>query len=105
MIGEKYVNTDCYLDGSWVGDDQGPFVADDYDNARSTGTESGDYLAPMQDTPGFDGWYRFGSAHSDGFNMALCDASVRTISYDITESVHRRLSNRKDGEPIDPKDY
>jgi prepilin-type N-terminal cleavage/methylation domain-containing protein len=105
MIGEKYDDPDCYVDGSWVGDDQGPFIADDYDNARSAGDEGGNYLAPMQDTPGVQGSYHFGSAHADGFNMSLCDASVRMISYDVSETIHRRLCNRKDGNPVDPKDY
>jgi prepilin-type N-terminal cleavage/methylation domain-containing protein len=105
MIGEKCVSPDDYLNGSWVGDDQGPFVSDDYDNARSAGDEGGNYLAPMQDTPGVTPSYNFGSAHADGFNMSLCDASVRMIRYDVNETVHRHLCNRKDGFPIDSKEY
>jgi hypothetical protein len=117
MIGEKGVNPDCYTDGSWVGDDQGPFISDDYDNARTAGMElpnpaspsspsnQGAYLAPLQDTPGIDPGYRFGSAHSDGFNMSLCDASVKFINYTIGEPVHRHLANRQDGEAIDAKDF
>ena len=105
MIGEKYIDPDCYYDGSWIGDDQGPFISDDYDNARAASDESGNYLAPAQDTPGLTRSYEFGSAHSNGFNMSLCDGSVRFINYTIAPTVHRCLANRKDGMPIDSKDF
>ena len=45
--------------------------------------------------------YNFGSAHLAGFNMALCDGSVRTISYSIDLMTHIHLANRKDGNRID----
>ena len=35
----------------------------------------------------------------------MCDGSVQTISYDIDYEVHRRLHNRKDGEPVDHSQY
>jgi prepilin-type processing-associated H-X9-DG protein len=55
--------------------------------------------------PGFDFRLRFGSPHSSGCNFAFCDGSVRTVSYQIDPEVHRRLGNRKDGLPIDGKQY
>ena len=105
MIGEKYVEPEVYDTGTWYGDDQGPFIADDWDTARAAGGLSGAYVAPKQDTSGWQGSFEFGSAHASGFNMSLCDASVRLISYAIKPDVHRHLANRKDGFAIDPKDF
>jgi prepilin-type processing-associated H-X9-DG protein len=99
LAGEKYVMPDCYANGTDIGDDQGPYTADDRDTIRwaSFGLNSGDYLAPMRDRSGFDNQgFRYGSAHSSSFNVALCDGSVHSIGYDISEAVHRQLCNRKD---------
>jgi prepilin-type N-terminal cleavage/methylation domain-containing protein/prepilin-type processing-associated H-X9-DG protein len=41
----------------------------------------------------------FGSAHSSGFNMALCDGSVKNVNFAINPLVHQQLGNRFDGEP------
>jgi hypothetical protein len=32
--------------------------------------------------------------------MAFCDGSVRSMSFEIEELVHRRLSNRGDGNAV-----
>ena len=45
MIGEKYANPDAYNTALWYGDDQGPFVGDDWDTSRAAGDEGGNYLA------------------------------------------------------------
>ena len=105
MIGEKYINPDVYTTGTWYGDDQGPLIGDDWDTSRATGDDGGNYLPPVQDTAGWSGSYEFGSAHSNGFNMALCDGSVRCINYTISKDTHRHLSNRKDGYSIDPNQF
>jgi len=34
-------------------------------------------------------------------NMAFCDGSVRPISFSIDLTVHQRLANRRDGQPVD----
>jgi prepilin-type N-terminal cleavage/methylation domain-containing protein len=48
----------------------------------------------------------FGSAHTNIFNVALCDGSVRSISYNVTfDPVFKRLSSRNDGQIIDGKDF
>ena len=37
--------------------------------------------------------------------MAFCDGSVHMMSYEMSFETHRRLANRKDGLPVDPKSY
>ena len=44
-------------------------------------------------------------AHPAVFNAVMCDGSVHSISYTITEDVQRKLCNRKDRKPVDPTPY
>ena len=46
---------------------------------------------------------RFGSANLLGFNMALCDGSVRMVDYTIDLTTRSHLCNRRDGQIIDFK--
>ena len=48
---------------------------------------------------------RFGSAHAGGFNMAFCDGSIHSIAYEIDPGVHAMLSDRQDGQILDPSAY
>lgn len=96
MIGEKYVSPDEYTTGTSLGDDQSVYSGDERDVVRFTAG-----LIPFQDRPGILDTWNFGSAHSEGFQMAMCDGSVHTISYQITPEMHRRLSNRKDERPVE----
>ncbi len=41
---------------------------------------------------------RFGSSHVGGFNIALCDGSVRFLSYDVDQLTVHRFGYRNDGE-------
>jgi prepilin-type processing-associated H-X9-DG protein len=43
---------------------------------------------------------RFGSAHGQGCHFALCDGSVRFVSYNVNPEVHRHLGHRKDGAAV-----
>jgi prepilin-type N-terminal cleavage/methylation domain-containing protein len=107
LMAEKYVDPDHYHTGLDWGDDQGPFVADERDCVRwaSMGSSSNAYLAPMRDRRGFDQSFGWGSAHPAVFNAVMCDGSVHSISYTITEDVQRKLCNRKDRKPVDPTPY
>jgi hypothetical protein len=59
---------------------------------------------PAQDRLGFTHGRTFGSPHTGRFHVSLGDGSVRGISYAIDTTVHERLGNREDGQPIDGKD-
>jgi prepilin-type N-terminal cleavage/methylation domain-containing protein len=103
LLGEKYVNPDHYATGQDYGDDEAAFIGQNNDVVRWSGDTATDLYELVQDTPG-GGWINaFGSAHGNSLNMALCDASVRSINYTIDLSIHRRLCNRMDGELPDPK--
>jgi prepilin-type processing-associated H-X9-DG protein len=96
------------------GDNEGAYVGFEMDNERrawnptptlpdnpqpaGAGDETDFY--PRQDTIGTDkpNTYAFGSAHAGSMNMAMCDGSVQTISYDIDPFVHHYLAVRNDGQ-------
>jgi hypothetical protein len=105
LIGEKFMDPDHYETGESQGDDQSMYVGFDRDNCRS-----GHFFhPPMQDKNVPMVWlhdsdsaevtdWNFGSAHPSGLHMALCDGSVRQISYDIAIEVHSAYSGRNDAE-------
>jgi prepilin-type processing-associated H-X9-DG protein len=104
MIGEKYLSPEDLMNGSSAGDDQGAYVSDERDVVRYAAVGGG-YQQPMQDRAGVSNTWNFGSAHSGGFQMVFCDGSVRSISYSIDQTTHRRLANRRDGQPIDMNSF
>ena len=109
MLGEKQINPDHYLDGLDGGDNETMYCGYNSDMFRSTwydGQNPATAFVPMQDTPGWaaaDEAEIFGSAHANSCNMSFCDGSVQAISYTIDPEVHRRLGNRQDDLPVDPK--
>ena len=44
---------------------------------------------------------RWGSAHPQNWNVAFCDGSVQSMSFDIDLETHRRLANRADSFPTE----
>ena len=97
MVGEKYLDPDCYFTGACPADDEGAFNGYNGDQYRLAVPE----YPPRQDTPGYNVWPPWGSAHSGTFNMAMCDGSVHSISYSIDQATHARLADRADGEVVD----
>jgi prepilin-type N-terminal cleavage/methylation domain-containing protein/prepilin-type processing-associated H-X9-DG protein len=81
LLGEKYLNIDNYWNSSDPGNNESMFVGFDNDISRSS-----DYQ-PMQDQRGVTNSFAFGSIHTGGFNMAMCDGSVQFINYDVAMSV------------------
>jgi prepilin-type processing-associated H-X9-DG protein len=110
LAGEKYVFPDGYEGakartdpGFTWGDNECMYTGFDWDNHR-VAYRAGvsyfsdpEYYQPRQDTPGYENYGAFGSAHSGGLNMVMCDGSVQLISYDVESAVHTNLANRMDG--------
>jgi prepilin-type N-terminal cleavage/methylation domain-containing protein len=113
MIGEKYVPTAQYETGADWGDNETWCTGFNNDNFRASGRLSGGQIVeatPVPDTTpeatlnigGVRTWlWRFGSAHPGGWQVAYCDGSVDTMSYDVDWLVHRDLGNREDGNVTD----
>jgi prepilin-type N-terminal cleavage/methylation domain-containing protein len=96
LVGEKYLQPDDYEGGADAGNNETAFCGHAVDITRWTATN----LPPQQDRPGVSRSNSFGSPHSGSFAMALCDGSVRWISYAIDPELHRRLGNRQDERPV-----
>ncbi len=100
MLGEKYLNPDWYQNSQGWGDDEGIFVGQQNDNTRWCQPQ----WSPLGDTPGVGSYYSFGGTHPGGWNAALCDGSVRTLSYSLDVATFLRLGNRRDGQSLDAAD-
>lgn len=98
LVGEKFINPDCYATGTSGGDDQYLFQGFDKDTSRWATNDSQGYGWPRQDQGGADLMWNFGSAHAGGFHMATCDGSVHFVNYAIDRKLHARLANRADGQ-------
>lgn len=109
MVGEKYLSIANYYTGDDAADNENLYVGFDNDNSRSMNNQTAPCSSfptcvrfpPRQDSRQFVNHHIFGSAHPGGFNLGLCDGSVRTISYSISAQNYMRLGNRFDGNPID----
>jgi prepilin-type N-terminal cleavage/methylation domain-containing protein/prepilin-type processing-associated H-X9-DG protein len=97
MCGDKYVRAECY-EGVCPGNSPAVDFGDNetmyagFDNDVYRGTQS----VPLPDTVGLNAQDRFGSAHTGGINMAMCDGSVRVVTYDIDRTVWRRAGDREE---------
>ena len=103
MVGEKYQRVESY-GGSFapgsetydLGDNESMFSGHNRDQHRSTNQ----LFPPHQDRPGVQDDYAFGSSHPSAFGMAMCDASVRWVSFDIDPVMHERYGVINDGETV-----
>jgi prepilin-type N-terminal cleavage/methylation domain-containing protein/prepilin-type processing-associated H-X9-DG protein len=106
LAGEKTVDPDYYATGQDYADNESALGGDNMDISRWAAMaymKPPPYAGPFPDTPGYMNGTLFGSAHTNGFQMAFCDGSVHMISYSIDVETHRRLTNRNDGLTIDGK--
>jgi prepilin-type N-terminal cleavage/methylation domain-containing protein len=112
MVGEKLVNrptmggaSDDFSDNeSWAGPG---FV--DSDVTRGCLPVGSTWYTPVKDTnlpnpPDTALFYRFGSAHPAGFNVALADGSVRMISFQVDATLFMRMCVRNDGQVVNHGD-
>lgn len=106
-VGERNVNPDHYATGIANDDDWSMYSGLQDDSGRSAFFKRPELNRPglesyqlLQDTPGVQQRYWFGSAHSGGIYVVFCDGSVRLQGYDIDLFTHALLSNRGDGEII-----
>ena len=99
LVGEKYLNADAYETATDGGDN-----GTAYDGANTDVLRSSHLTLPaLQDRPGISASSSWGSAHPGAFNMALCDASVQSINYDVDPKTHWQFGHKSDeGQPLDP---
>ena len=109
LVGEKYLRPESY---TWVqptfGDNQSLYTGFEWDNTRLTryvpNDPNSEIYLPRQDRLGYSNVRAFGSAHTAGFNAALCDGSARTVSFDVDPEAYRRFGNRRDGLNVSVQD-
>ena len=92
LLGEKHLNSNFYDNGLDPGDNHSMYQGFDRDIIRWTAAN----LPPSVDTEADDSSLNFGSTHVSGFNMVMCDGSVRQIGYDIGAEIHQAYGNRHD---------
>ena len=97
IAGEKYLDPDLYLTGTCGADNNSMYQGHDWDVLRWTAAG----FPPLQDTPGYDSWRNFGSAHVGACHFLFCDGSVRPVSYRIDMTTYTRLGNRRDQYNVD----
>ncbi len=94
LLGEKGHNPDDYMTGVNSGDNESLYMGSNQDVERYAS------FKPTQDTPGVTSDKCFGSAHTAGFHVVLCDGSTRSLNFDIDMEIFRRLCHRSDGMPV-----
>ncbi len=99
LLGEKYLYPEAYQTGEAHNDDQGWDVGFDADTVAFTRHFSPGGARVMKDLPGYASpVFAFGGVHPEGFNMAMVEGEVKSISYRIAPEVHAKLGIRNDGE-------
>lgn len=90
FVGEKYLNAEHYTTGGDPADNETWCTGWNNDNYRIA------LRVPMRDRPGVGNNTDFGSAHAEGFQVAMCDGSGKLINYDVALEVHRANAHRAD---------
>jgi prepilin-type N-terminal cleavage/methylation domain-containing protein/prepilin-type processing-associated H-X9-DG protein len=100
LVGEKWLFFENYEDGQDSGDGEPAFAGNNDDTIRVTHIDWPLSPDTQKTTTTGEALERrtFGSAHSGGFNMAMCDASVDFVSLDVDRQVHSYRGARNDGD-------
>ncbi len=108
MILEMRMPANFYGASTWRSDN-GYYVGYDWDIGGFTTFPPplqgllGVFNAPKPDTWNPDDLMgKFGSAHPNGFNVAMCDASVRSFDFGIDPQVFTWLCWKSDGQAVSP---
>ena len=96
LLGEKQMNV-AFLGQMQANDNEGYTCGWNHDTSRHTALAP---AADFRDPGGNPGDDRFGSSHSGGVNFALCDGSVRAISFQIDLTTFQRLGDKQDGQIV-----
>ncbi|MCC6124266.1 MAG: DUF1559 domain-containing protein [Pirellulales bacterium] len=94
LVGEKYLVPDHYDSGIVNDDNSSLYTGFEDDNFRTS------FYPPCRDRGGVQFGCAFGSAHSQIWNAAFCDGSVRPMKYDIDPVIHGYLANRRDRQTV-----
>lgn len=97
-VGEKQIPFGEYDTAETSGNDQGWNIGFDIDINRWTHVPP---VADSTDPAMIDGpypYYVFGSAHSGGCQVAMCDGSVQLVSFDVDQLVFQYMGQKDDGE-------
>jgi type II secretory pathway pseudopilin PulG len=99
LVGEKYIPVKQHFTGADHGDDWSLYTGYQDDVCRSA------QFPPLNDyesdTSGEVANCRFGSIHPRHWNVAFCDGAVRSVSFAIDPTLHRRLAHRHDNQELD----
>ena len=104
LIGEKTMDPDKYETGDDYGDWTPYFGWQPYQKAMTSYVRYG-IGQPFRDRLDdcISSCHSFGSAHTAGWNAAMADGSVRTVTYGASPAVHFALSTISGSETFDPE--
>jgi prepilin-type N-terminal cleavage/methylation domain-containing protein/prepilin-type processing-associated H-X9-DG protein len=110
LVGEKYVPNIQYGGGTW-GDNFSWIQGNAWegvrysDNPPLTDSDLSILGSPLQYSPLGElvcgDCDNFGGPHPGGFNVVLCDGSVRLVNFDIEHNTFKALTNRADGKTFE----
>jgi prepilin-type processing-associated H-X9-DG protein len=95
-VGEKYLALTLWATGNDAADNENMYVGYDNDLFRSTNRAFGQ---PRSDSNNIV-QYTYGGPHPGGFNIVLCDGSVRVLQFDIDITIYELLGRRADRTPL-----
>ena len=98
LYAEKALDTDNCKANACGDDNEGYTAGWDGDTMRHTG------FVPQSDADRAGSWGgdgRFGAAHPSTVNTLMLDGSVKPITYNINETIWRRMGHKDDGKPVE----